>query len=85
MDSVLIELIKQGDADGCLLRIQEGSDVNASDPQYFDWAPIHHAVMACHAGVLQVLLQEGADPFRKELNQNTALHLAAAFRSLDCV
>ncbi len=53
------------------------SDINAKDLEFGGFTPLHHASEAGHLSVLQVLLENRADPFARSNQLSLPVHLAA--------
>jgi len=57
--------------------IRAGADVNAAADNANCVAPVHAAAAACDHATMQLLLERGADPNKKQQMDYTALHGAA--------
>ena len=71
--SNLIKSCREGDFETVKKLVQEGSDVNESEEEWFGLVPLTEAARGGHNSVVEFLLKEGADVNKMEGKGNTAL------------
>mmetsp|Transcript_36037 Transcript_36037/g.112648 ORF Transcript_36037/g.112648 Transcript_36037/m.112648 type:complete len:402 (-) Transcript_36037:116-1321(-) len=74
-----------GDVDEANILVMKGANVSWRHPDFVFRSPMHNAAEEGHTALVQMLLEEGADPHAGDLRGLTALHLAAMRDRLDVV
>ncbi len=79
----LFAAAKRGNLRAAELALDSDAEVNAKDPLQNGASPLHLAALSGSTKLVRLLIEKGADPYAKDDQGRTPLHLAESFGAAD--